>query len=171
MKRFMVSTRLRLPSTGMKIFFAAGITLACVSACGLLYSLIARSDRLLGPAIIAAIISFLWLFAVRAISESRFGGSIIGFDEDGILFQTSTNKYRLSWADCVECGVVRNRLAYWIYASDHRLGEKEKKNFPENVGKGVMYFNRQKQSLEEFMKFVPEKFKDELIAQREVRHG
>lgn len=166
MKRFMVSTKLRLPSNGMRVLFCIGVSLAVLSLVGLLYSLISSTDTVLGPAIIAAVASFLWLFAVRAISEANFGGSVIGFDESGIEFKTSEQTYRLSWDDCTDCGMIRNLFARWIYASDHRLTDAEKKNFPENVEKGVMYFCYQKESWAEFVKFVPEQFRDEFGTQR-----
>ena len=162
MKKFMVTTKLRLPSNGLKIFFVCGLVLAGASAAGLLYSLITWSDTILGPAILAAILSFLWLFAARSISEANFGKSLIGFDESCIVFFAPNAEYRLRWDACVECGLMKNRWVLWCYASDHALADAEKKNFPENVEKGVMYFCHQPESWEEFMKFVPEKFKDGL---------
>jgi len=162
MKKFMVTTTLRLPSNGLKVFFVGGLILAGASLVGLLYSLITWSGTVLGPSILAALLSFLWLFAARAISESSFGRSLIGFDGKGIVFTAPKAEYNLRWDACRECGIMKNRRAKWCYASDHALGDKEKINFPENVEKGVMYFCYQPESWEEFMKFVPEKFKDGL---------
>ena len=50
--------------------------------------------------------------------------------------------------------------AWWCYVSDHELSEKEKKEFPEFVEKGVFYFSDADNTVEELKKFLPSRFSE-----------
>ena len=52
------------------------------------------------------------------------------------------------------------RWSWWCYVSDHELSEKEKKEFPEFVEKGVFYFSDADNTVEELKKFLPPRFLD-----------
>ena len=118
-----------------------------------------------GIAVIAAALSVIWLFAAKFISETNFGLANVSFTEQGIIFRTGgadSVEYRLNWDDAVCCGRIKTRWSWWCYVSDHELSEKEKKEFPEFVEKGVFYFSDADNTVEELKKFLPPRFLEAL---------
>ena len=163
LKRYQVSQSLRFPSNILKGFFYAGLVLL---PAGIIVALLGIFVPALVPfrglAIILAVLSVIWLFASRFISESTFGFANISFTEQGLIFRTggdNNHEYRLGWDEVVCCGMEKTRLSWWCYVSDHELSARERKEFPEFVEKGVFYFSYADNTWEEFMRFLPEKFK------------
>ena len=149
LKRYQVTQSLRFPSNIMKGFFYAGLILLPLGIIvAILGIFIPALEGLRGLAIIVSVLSFIWLFAAKFISETNFGMANVSFTEQGIIFRTGG-------ADSVE-----HRLSWWCYVSDHELADKEKKEFPEFVEKGVFYFSYADNTWEELMKFLPEQFKE-----------
>ena len=112
-----------------------------------------------------ALYSVIWLFAAKFISETNFGLANVSFTEQGIICRTGgadSVEYRLNWDDAVCCGRIKTRGAWWCYVSDHELSEKEKKEFPEFVEKGVFYFSDADNTVEELKKFLPPQFSEAL---------
>ena len=147
LKRFRVTQTLRFPSNIMKGFFFPAL------------------EGVRGIAVIAAALSVIWLFAAKFISETNFGLANVSFTEQGIIFRpggADSVEYRLNWDDAVCCGRIKTRWAWWCYVSDHELSEKEKKEFPEFVEKGVFYFSDADNTVEELKKFLPPRFLEAL---------
>ena len=166
-KKFQVTQSLRMPSRALKFFYYGSFVLLGGGAITVLLCLITGTRGVaMGVAAIAAFLGLIWNLAVHFISENSFGFSRISFGDEYIMFYFGEDKFKLKWADVVECGIEKTRRSYWVYASDHAVTEKEKKEFPENVDEGVFYFNYYWNTWEEFMKFVPEKFKPELEAKK-----
>ena len=170
LKRYQVTQSIRFATKGMKALFVVGLVLGAVSLITIAVSLLSGNHTFLGAGIIFTLISFIWLFATRLMSESTFGYANVSFHEGGMIFRASNApdapNYTLRWSDCVACGIEKTRLSYWVYASDHELAEDEKVEFPEHVKDGVFYFNYAGNTWEEFMKFVPEQFREELEAKK-----
>ena len=163
LKRYKVTQSLRFPSNIMKGFFYAGLVLLPLGVIVAVLSIfIPALEGVRGLAIIAAALSVIWLLAAKFISETNFGLANVSFTEQGIIFRTGGaegSEYRLNWSDAVCCGMEKTRFSRWCYVSDHELSDKEKKEFPEFVEKGVFYFGYADNTWEEFMKFLPERFK------------
>ena len=170
LKRYQVTQSIRFASKGVKILFFAGLALAAASVLAIAAALIFGSKGVLGVAVIGALLSVIWLFAARFMSESTYGFANVSFHEGGVIFRSSNaadaEQYTLRWADCVACGLEKTRWSWWIYAADHELSDAERVEFPENVKSGVFYFNYANNTWEEFMKFVPERFRAELEAKK-----
>ena len=170
LKRYQVTQSLRFASKGIKAFFYLGVILEAAALITIAVSLISGSRTFLGVSIIAAILAFIWMFATRLISDNTFGFANISFYEGGIIFRVSNaddaKQYTLRWSDCVECGIEKTRFAKWVYASDHKLTQAERKEFPENVEKGVFYFNYATNTWEEFMTYLPEQFRAYMNAEK-----
>ena len=168
LKRYKVTQSIRFPSNIMKIFFYAGLALLPISVIVILLGLfIDALSAVRGLAIIICILSVIWLFAARFISETTFGLANVSFTEQRIIFRTGgadSEEHRLNWADAVACGMEKTRLSWWCYVSDHELSEKEKREFPEFVEKGVFYFAYADNTWEELMQFVPERLRADLEA-------
>ena len=164
LKRYQVTQSLRFPSNIIKGFFYAGLILLPLGIIvAILGIFIPALEGLRGLAIIVSVLSFIWLFAAKFISETNFGMANVSFTEQGIIFRTGgadSVEHRLSWDDAVCCGMIKTRLSWWCYVSDHELADKEKKEFPEFVEKGVFYFSYADNTWEELMKFLPEQFKE-----------
>ncbi len=162
-KQFVVTQSLRFPNPAMKILYYAGLGMmaAAVAAVGICLVTGTRGTPM-GVAVIAGIFGIIWVLATRLVSENTYGLARITFGDEFIQFISGDDKFRLKWEDVVECGIEKTRRAYWVYASDHKVTDVEKKEFPENVDEGVFYFNYYWNTWEEFMKFVPENFKAEL---------
>lgn len=172
LKRFQVTQTLRFPSNIMKVFFYAGLVLLplgiIVITLGLFVDALAGVR---GLAIILCVLSVIWLFAAKFISETSFGLANVSFTETCIIFRTGgadSAEHRLAWDDVKSCGMEKTRWAWWCYASDHELSDKEHREFPEFVEKGVFYFSYANNTWEEFMKFVPERFRDALESAKEA---
>ena len=170
LKRFKVTQSLRFGGTGPKLLFYAGAVLELAAIITVITCLTLHKTGLLGTGIIAAIIAFIWLFAVRMMSESSFGLAQIAFRDSGMVYRASGAKdapeYLMSWDDCRFGGIIKVRLSYWVYMSDHELSPAERRDFPDHVCDGVYYFNYADNTWEEFMKFVPEPFKSQLEAEK-----
>ena len=166
LKRYQVTQSLRFPSNIMKGLFYAGLVLLPLGVIvAVLGIFIPALEGLRGLSIIAAILAVIWLFAAKFISETSFGLANVSFTEQGIIFRTGgaeSVEHRLSWNDAVCCGMMKTRLSWWCYVSDHELADKEKKEFPEYVEKGVFYFGYADNTWEELMKFMPEKLKAQM---------
>lgn len=172
LKRFKVTQSIRFPSLIMKIIFYAGLVLLPLSVAVILLGLfIDALSGLRGLCIVLGILSVIWLFAARFISESNFGLANVSFTDQCIIFRTGGaegNEYRLDWSRAAACGMEKTRLSWWCYVSDHELAESEKREFPEFVEKGVFYFAYADNTWEEFFKFVPERFRGELESAKEA---
>lgn len=166
LKRYQVTQSLRFPSNIMKGFFYAGLVLLPLGiTVALLGIFIPALEGLRGVAIIVAVLSVIWLFAAKFISETSFGLANVSFTEQGIIFRTGGEhsvEHRLAWDDAVCCGMIKTRLSWWCFVSDHELADKEKKEFPEFVEKGVFYFSYADNTWAELMKFLPEQFKAQM---------
>ena len=166
-KKFQVTQSLRMPSRALKFFYYGSFVLLGGGVLAVLFCLITGTRGMaMGIAAVAVFLGLIWNLAVHFISENSFGFSRISFGDEYIMFYFGEEKFRLKWVDVVECGIEKTRRSYWVYASDHAVTEKEKKEFPENVDEGVFYFNYYWNTWEEFMRFVPEKFKPELEAKK-----
>ncbi|MDO4573200.1 MAG: hypothetical protein Q4C13_07510 [Clostridia bacterium] len=165
-KRFLVSLTIRFPSTINKVMFVLGLAALALAAAAALYSLVTWTGKLLGAAIVVALLGAIWLFVCRSVSESVYGSTLVSFGKRCMRFYTKKQTYELDWDDCVVCGIRRSRWANWVYASDHELREAELVEFPENVEPNALYFGYQKESFEEFMKYVPERFREGLNARK-----
>jgi len=164
--RFLVTQSIRFPHTAVKVMYY--VMLGCIAltlALGL-YSLLFRTTGPLGIALILAVLSFLLFFFVSATSDQYFGRATVSFGEESIVFRSGDKSYRLDWDKIRVCGIEKTRRSFWLYCSDHSLSEKEKMEFPENVEKGVMYANYRLELYEEFMQYVPEKFKAPIEARK-----
>ncbi len=162
-KLFVVTQSLRFPNPAVKILYYAGLVLLAAAAVAVAVCLVTGTRGvIMGVAVIAGVLGIIWALATRLISENTFGFARISFGDEFIQFTSGDDKFRLKWEDVVECGIEKTRRAYWVYASDHKVTDAEKKEFPENVDEGVFYFNYYWNTWEEFMKFVPEKFRPEL---------
>ena len=133
LKRYQVTQSLRFPSNIMKGFFYAGLILLPLGIIvAILGIFIPALEGLRGLAIIVSVLSFIWLFAAKFISETNFGMANVSFTEQGIIFRTGgadSVEHRLSWDDAVCCGMIKPRLSWWCYVSDHELADKEKKEW------------------------------------------
>lgn len=170
LKRFQVTHSVRFTSNTSKIlyFFAIAVELAAILTIG--FCVISHTQKFLGVAVVFALLGVIWLFSIRLISQSRYGLANVSFHEIGMVFRANNSRdaeeYTLRWDDCVECGIEKTRMSYWVYASDHKLEPGERREFPQNAKDGVFYFNYAYNAWEEFMKFVPEKFRAGLENQR-----
>lgn len=166
LKRYRVTQSLRFPSNIIKVLFYTA--LALLPPCAVVLALgffVDAAAPLRGVSIIVALLAFIWLFSAKFMSESNFGMANVSFTEDCVIFRTGgaeSVEYRLRWDEAECCGMIKTRLAWWCYVSDHELSAHEKKEFPEHAEKGVFYFNYADNTWEEFMKFVPERFRCEL---------
>jgi len=166
-KKYKVTQSLRLPSRALKFFYYGSLVLLSASILDVAYCLISGTrGYVMGAGVIAFLFGLLWYVAVNLVNENSFGFTRISFGDQFAAFYVGEETFRLKWTDTVECGIEKTRRAYWVYASDHKLRDDEKKEFPENVDEGVFYFNYYWNTWEEFMKFVPEKFKPELEAKK-----
>lgn len=166
-KKYIVSFGIRLPSGGLKLFFAVFCLLALVAVLSGIYCLITWSVKLLSATAICGILAAIWLFFLHSTSETNFGMNRISFDKKGIKFYTSSKTYNLDWDACVDGGIIKNLLGLeWVYVTDHELSDGEKKNFPENTELGVMYFEYDTPTYEEFSKFVPEAIGAKIAARK-----
>ncbi len=166
LKRYQVSQSLRFPSNILKLLFYAGLVLLPLGiAAALLGIFVPALAPFRGIAIILAVLAVIWLFAVRFISESTYGFANISFTEQGLIFRTggeNSREYRLDWDEAVCCGMIKTRMSWWCYVSDHELGEREKREFPEFAEKGVFYFSYADNTWEEFMRFLPGRFREQM---------
>lgn len=170
LKRFTVTQCMRFPSPIVKVIYYGGFALIGAGIIIAVVDLILQSKAFLGAAIIGAILGFIWIIASRFISENSFGYANVSFTEDCIIFRSSNGEdaavYKLRWDDCRTCGVIKTRRTWWCFVSDHELSKAERKEFPENVEEGVFYFCYAANTWEEFMKFVPERFRAYLEAEK-----
>ena len=173
LKRYQVTQCLRFVSKGVKALFYAGVILEAVSLIAIAVSLITGSRTVIGLFIITGVLALIWMFAIRLMSDNTFGYANISFYEGGIIFRQSnapdSKHFTLRWCDCIECGIVKTRLSYWVYASDHKLSQAERKEFPENVEEGVFYFNYAYNTWEEFMTYLPEQFRAYMNAEKAAK--
>ncbi len=173
LKRFQVTQSIRFGGLSMRLFYYAGLCLGAVSITAVALSVILNTKSFLGLAVIGVLLSAIWVFAVRLISENSFGYANISFYEGGIIFRQSNapdaKSFTLRWSDCVECGIEKTRRSYWVYASDHKLNDAERKEFPENVEKGVFYFNYADNTWEEFISYLPDKFNAYMTAEKAAK--
>ena len=168
-KLFVVTQSLRFPNPAVKILYYVGLAMLAAAAVAVVMCLVTGTRGVvMGTAVIAGVFGIIWTLATRLISENTFGFARISFGDEFIQFTSGDEKFRLKWCDVVECGIEKTRRAFWVYASDHKVTDAEKKEFPENVDEGVFYFNYYWNTWEEFMKFVPEKFKPELEKKKEA---
>ena len=173
LKRFQVTQSLRFRSAFVKGAFIFALVMELAAIIALVVGLINGGKTLIGAGIIVAIVMFIWMFGIRLASESTFGYANISFYEGGIIFRVSNapdaKHYTLRWADCVECGIEKTRFSYWVYASDHKLTPDERKEFPEHVKQGVFYFNYAYNTWEEFMTYLPDRFRAYMNAEKAAK--
>lgn len=161
-KKYIVTRSLRMPNAWMKGFFFGGVTMAAVAVILALSCLIRSTTAGLGVAVILALLAAIWIFVVFFNSANNYGVSMISFNESYVKFYYYKEEYKLAWENVVKGGIEKTRRAYWVYLSDHELSADEKKEFPEHVKDGVMYFGYEKNAWDEMMKFAPERIKSEL---------
>lgn len=163
LKRYQVTQSLRFPSNIMKIFFFGGMVLLPLSIMVIVLGIFVDALAVVrGLCIILAVLSAIWMFSARSISESNFGMANVSFTDSKIIFRTGgedNTEYSLDWDEAVCAGMIKTRWAWWCYVSGHELSVREKKEFPEFTEKGVFYFNYADNTWEEFMKYVPERFR------------
>lgn len=166
-KQFVVTQSLRFPNRVMKVLYYCSI-LMMAGAGGTVIACLMTGERggKMGLAVIVGVLGIIWMVAAHFVSENSYGLSRISFGEEYMQFTSGEEKFRLKWENVDECGIEKTRRAFWVYASDHKLKAEEKKEFPENVDEGVFYFNYYWNTWEEFMKFVPERFKPELESKK-----
>lgn len=173
LKRYQVTQSLRFGSGFIKALFVFAVVMELAAIITLIISLINGNKTLIGAGIIVGIVMFIWMFGIRLISDNTFGYANISFYEGGIIFRVSNapdaKHYTLRWSDCVECGIEKTRLAYWVYAADHKLTPAERKEFPEHVKEGVFYFNYAYNTWEEFMTYLPERFHAYMNAEKAAK--
>lgn len=166
LKRYQVTQTLRFPSNIMKIFFYGGLVLLPLSALVIVLGIFVDAlAGVRGLCIILMVLSAIWLFSARSISESNFGMANVSFTDSCIIFRTggeNNTEHSMRWDDAVCAGMIKTRWAWWCYVSDHELAEKERKEFPEFVEKGVYYFCYADNTWEELMRFVPDRLRIEL---------
>ena len=165
-KKYRVTFSMRLGGTWMKILFIAAVALGAFAVIGGIIGLVARKGIIIGPAILAAFLCVLWTLAISFMSHSAYGNTTISFNEKYIRFWTKAKNYDLNWDDAVSCGIVKTWRTYWVYVSDHKLEDTELKQFPENVKLGVMYYEYDTPTWNEFIKFVPEDMLKTLTARK-----
>ncbi len=163
-KKYLVTRSLRMPSKWMKGFFFCGVLMASAAVVMALICLITGTKSMLGIAAILALLSAIWIFMVYFNSANNYGVSMISFNENHIKFYYYKEEYKLAWEKVVSAGIEKTRLAYWVYLSDHELSADEKREFPEHVRDGVMYYGYEKNAWDEMMKFAPEAVKEKLEA-------
>lgn len=162
-KQFVVTQSLRFPNPVMKAMYYGALVLLSAAIIAIVYCLISGTRGVvMGTAAVAGMFGVIWVVSAHLISENTYSLARISFGEEFVQFISGDDKFRLKWEDVAECGIEKTRRAYWVYASDHKVTEAEKKEFPENVNEGVFYFNYYFNTWDEFMLFVPEKFKPEL---------
>lgn len=161
-KRYRSTLSMRFPGVGVKIIYAVGLLFGVYAVIGGVTGLAIGNTVLLGTAALGVLMCFLWLFACRSISETAYSKSFVSFNNREMRYITVDSTYRLAWDDCVACGIKKTVFTHWVYISDHELAPEEFKEFPENVKSGVMYFDYDTPTYEEFRKFVPEHFGAEL---------
>lgn len=173
LKRYKVTQTVRFQSKGTKVLFFGGLVLGSLALIAIAVCIIIGTTDFLGLAVIVAILSAIWVFATRLISESAFGLSNVSFSPDAFIFYQSpvqdAKSFSLYWDDVKEVGIEKTRWSYWVYASDHRLEDAEKVEFPEHVKDGVFYFSYAYNTWEAFMEFVPEQYKAYLEAEKAVK--
>ena len=173
LKRYQVTQSLRFGSGFVKAMFVFALVMELAAVVTLVVSVINGSKAFIGAGIIVAVVMAIWLFSIRLISENTFGFANISFYEGGIIFRVSNapdaKNYTLRWSDCVECGIEKTRFSFWVYAADHKLSPAEHKEFPENVGKGVFYFNYAYNTWEEFMTYLPDRFRAYMNAEKAAK--
>ena len=173
LRRFKVTQSLRFTDTVSKVLFYIALVIELFAVMTIVWDLIRHTQKFLGVSVIFAVLGVIWLLAIRLISESRYGLCSVSFHEGGFVFRPSNAnnapEYLLRWTDCVEAGIEKTRMSFWVYASDHKLAPAERKEFPQRVNDGVFYFNYDLNAWEEFMKFVPEPFRSQLSAERDEK--
>lgn len=169
LRRFKVTQSLRFTDTVSKVLFYIALVVELFALMTIAWCIIRHTQKSLGVAVILAVLGVIWLFAIRLISESRYGLANVSFHETGMVFRQSNapdaKEYLLRWTDCVEAGIEKTRMSFWVYVSDHKLDPSEKKEFPQRVKDGVFYFNYDYNAWEEFLMFVPESFRTQLEAE------
>ena len=166
-KRYHVTHSLRFPSPIVKGLYYASIVMIAGAVVTLAFCLITGTrGTAMGLAAVVGMLGIIWMVASHFISENTYGLTTISFGEEYMMFYFGEDKFRLRWDKVVECGIEKTRRSYWVYASDHKLSEAEKKEFPQNVKDGVFYFDHYWNSWDEFMKFVPEQFREDLAARK-----
>ena len=166
-KQFVVTQSLRFPNPIMKALYYGSLVLLAAAVVTVVMCLVTGTrGAVMGTAVIAGMLGLIWCVSAHLVSENTYGLTRISFGEEYILFIAGEDNFRLKWENVAECDIVKTRRAYWVYASDHKVTEEEKNDFPENVSEGVFYFNYYWNTWEEFMKFVPEQFKSALEAKK-----
>ena len=166
-KQFIVTQSLRFPNAVMKVLYYCSLVMLTAAIVDIAVCLITGArGYYMGTGVIIGLFGLIWVVSAHLVSENTYGFTRISFGSEFIQFTSGDDKFRLKWDDVVECGIEKTRRAYWVYASDHKVSEAEKKEFPENVDEGVFYFNYFFNTWDEFMLFVPEKFKPELEAKK-----
>ena len=172
LKRYQVTQSLRFPSNIMKaMFYTAAVLLPAGLIVFIISFFVPALLSVRGLAIVLAVLAIIWLLSAKFYSENNFGLATVSFTNQGIIFRTGGEKgteHHLAWDDAAAAGMIKTRWAWWCYVSDHELSKKEQKEFPEFVEKGVFYFSYADNTWEEFMKFVPERFKADLEKQKET---
>ncbi|MDO4353891.1 MAG: hypothetical protein Q4C93_02880, partial [Clostridia bacterium] len=62
---------------------------------------------------------------------------------------------------------IKNLWIKWVYISNHELSDEERRHFPDNTGEGTFYFEYNEKAFDEFMKYLPEQFHEEMLRQRD----
>lgn len=168
-KKFKVTKSLRLQKGAMTVTFFAALALFAFAVVSLLVCLIiGELDKyILGLLVILAMVSALWIFAFKLISVNSYGFSMVSFGDKSMRFYLNEITDDLSWSSVADCGMIKNLWITWVYVSNHELDETERSHFPDNTGAGTFYFEYEENAFNEFMKYLPERFREEMLRRRD----
>ena len=112
-------------------------------------------------------VSALWVFAFKLISVNSYGFSMVSFGDKCMRFYLNEKTDDLFWSAVTDCGMIKNLWIKWVYISNHELSDEERSHFPDNTGEGTFYFEYDEKAFDEFMKYLPEQFHEEMLRQRD----
>lgn len=168
-KKFKVTKSLRLSGGLMKGIFFFAVALCIFALVSLAVCLIGGlgDNFIIGLLVILACVSALWSFGFKLVSVSSYGFSMVSFGDRSMRFYLNEATDDLYWNKVTNCGMIKNLWLKWVYISDHPLTAEELKSFPDNTDGGTFYFEYDDEAFEEFMKFLPENFREEMLKARD----
>lgn len=168
-KKFKVTKSLRLHKGSMTIVFFIAVGLLAFALISLAVCLIGSlGDKYIyGLLVILAMVSALWVFAFKLISVNSYGFSMVSFGDKCMRFYLNEKTDDLFWSAVTDCGMIKNLWIKWVYISNHELSDEERRHFPDNTGEGTFYFEYDEKAFDEFMKYLPEQFHEEMLRQRD----
>lgn len=169
-KKFKVTNSMRLSGTFTKVLFCVALFLLAFAIVGLLVCLIGGlgDNYVIGLLVILGCVSGLWVFGFKLTSVNSFGFSMVSFGDKSMRFYLNEHSDDLFWSNVTDCGFMKNLWIKWVYISDHPLTAEETKDFPDNTNGGTFYFEYDESAFDEFMKYLPEKFHEKMLADRDA---